>query len=184
MKPTPALGLALVLVVGLGACSRRPPPVTVAPSSAPPAAAAPARPADDSAARRAAEEARVRAEAARAQAALASLIYFDYDSFDIRSDSRAALDGKVPVLRANPGIRMRIAGHTDERGSTEYNIALGMRRAQAAKDYLAGFGLDGTRFETFSLGEDQPVMAGSMESAWSRNRRAEFQVTAGSVGGR
>jgi peptidoglycan-associated lipoprotein len=74
---------------------------------------------------------------------------------------------------------MRIAGHADERGSVEYNLALGMRRAEAVRDYLAGFGLEAGRFEVTSMGEDMPLDRGSNEAAWARNRRAEFTITAG-----
>jgi peptidoglycan-associated lipoprotein len=83
------------------------------------------------------------------------------------------------VLRANPDVTLRITGHADERGSIEYNLALGLRRANAVKDYLTGFGLSGARFTTETMGEDRPLDPGSGESAWARNRRAEFTVTAG-----
>jgi peptidoglycan-associated lipoprotein len=88
----------------------------------------------------------------------------------------------VPHLRSSPSIRVRIDGHADERGSVEYNLALGMRRAQAVRQYLMDFGLDATRFETNSFGEDRPLVPGGSESAWSQNRRAEFRVTTGTVG--
>jgi peptidoglycan-associated lipoprotein len=86
---------------------------------------------------------------------------------------------KVPILRANPGARIRVSGHADERGSVEYNLALGMRRAAAAREWLTGFGIPADRFEVVSFGEDRPADAGSNEDAWARNRRAEFVVTAG-----
>jgi peptidoglycan-associated lipoprotein len=76
-------------------------------------------------------------------------------------------------------VRLRIIGHTDERGSLEYNLALGMRRANAVRQYLGDFGIDPARFETTSMGEDSPVSGGSNESAWAQNRRAEFVITAG-----
>jgi peptidoglycan-associated lipoprotein len=85
----------------------------------------------------------------------------------------------VPILRANPGVQIRIAGHADERGSVEYNLALGMRRANAVREYLAGFGIDVSRFDTVSMGEDMPLDPASTEAAWARNRRAEFTVTGG-----
>lgn len=182
MKTAPTL-LAVTLLLGLGACSKKPQP---APAPAP---SLPTTTADDGAtrreaeerARREAEEARLRAETARAQETLARLIYFDFDSFEIRADSRQQLDGKIPLLRTSPDVRLRIAGHTDERGSVEYNLALGMRRAQSAKDYLVGFGLSPDRFETISFGEERPQETGQDEEAFARNRRAEFQVNAGTV---
>ena len=75
---------------------------------------------------------------------------------------------------------MRITGHTDERGSVEYNQALGMRRAQVTKDFITGFGIDASRLEIVSMGEDQPQDPGHDEAAWARNRRAAFTITSGS----
>jgi peptidoglycan-associated lipoprotein len=175
----------LVVLLGLvtltAACGKK--PVDPVPAPVPDRTAT-----DDAAAREAAEraareaeEARRRAEAeARAmRATLEEMVYFDYDRSEIRSDGRGVLDGKLPILRATPAIRLRIAGHADERGSTEYNLALGMRRAMTVKDYFVGFGIDAGRLETISFGEERPQAAGHDESAWSRNRRAEFVVTAG-----
>ena len=115
----------------------------------------------------------------RLTAILEQVVYFDYDESTIRTDAQELLAAKVPVLRANPSVRIRIEGHADERGSVEYNLALGMRRANAVRDYLADFGIDASRFDVLSFGEDRPASNGSSESAWSQNRRAEFRVTAG-----
>jgi peptidoglycan-associated lipoprotein len=128
----------------------------------------------DAEARRRAEEA-----TARARAILEEIVHFDYDESTIRADAQEALARKVPILRANPDVRIRIAGHADERGSVEYNLALGMRRANAVRDYLTGFGVDAGRFETVSMGEDMPLDPRSNEQAWARNRRAEFTVASG-----
>lgn len=131
--------------------------------------------------RRREEEARRRAaeEAARAREIIAQMVHFDYDKYDIRPEDQTILRSKVGVLRANPAVQVRIEGHADERGSDEYNIALGMRRANAVKDFLVGFGLDPNRFSTVSLGEERPIDRASNESAWAQNRRAEFHITAG-----
>lgn len=175
----------LTLVAGLviGACGRRPEPETPAPQPEP---TPPAQPSDDAErARREAEE-RARREAeerARARAALEAMIHFDFDRADLRPDARQVLDAKIPILRNDPSIRLRIEGHADERGSVEYNLALGMRRANAAKQYLASFGLDESRFETVSFGEERPLDPGHNEEAWAKNRRAEFRITAGSLAG-
>ena len=83
------------------------------------------------------------------------------------------------MLNANPGLRLRIAGHTDERGSDEYNLALGQRRAAAAKRYLTQHGIAENRIEIISFGEERPAQQGSDESAWSQNRRDEFEIAAG-----
>ncbi len=110
---------------------------------------------------------------------LREVIHFDFDEADLRDDARTRLDAKLPILLANPGVTLRISGHADERGSDEYNLALGQRRAAAAKRYLTERGVAESRIETVSFGEEQPVAAGSDESAYAQNRRAEFEVTGG-----
>jgi len=110
---------------------------------------------------------------------LASMIHFDLDRSNIRSDDMGALDQKVAILQANPDLRIRVGGHCDERGSDEYNLALGNRRAQSTKQYLVSHGIDASRIETQSWGEERPLVDGHDESAWSQNRRAEFEVTGG-----
>jgi len=110
---------------------------------------------------------------------LASMIHFDLDRSNIRSDDMGALDQKVAILQANPDLRIRVGGHCDERGSDEYNLALGNRRAQSTKQYLVSHGIDASRIETQSWGEERPLVDGHDESAWSQNRRAEFEVMGG-----
>jgi peptidoglycan-associated lipoprotein len=181
------LGLILI-TVALSACSRRQ-PEAVTPMPADTAGEGARRAAElermrqDSIARaRADAEAleRQRAEeVARIRAILEERVHFDYDESSLRADAQEALGRKVPILRANPGVRLRIEGHADERGSVEYNLALGMRRANAVRDYLTGFGMEAARFEVTSMGEDMPLDRASNEAAWARNRRAEFTVTAG-----
>lgn len=127
--------------------------------------------------RRARESAVRETEAARS--ILEEMIHFEYDRSAIRPDAEQRLMRKVAVLRANPTARIRIAGHADERGSVEYNLALGQRRAEASKDFLVGFGIDASRIETVSFGEDRPLVRASNEQAWAQNRRAEFTVIAG-----
>jgi len=110
---------------------------------------------------------------------LAAMIHFDLDKSSLRSDDAGVLDQKVAILQANPDLKIRIGGHCDERGSDEYNLALGNRRAQAAKQYLVSHGIDASRIETQSWGEEKPLVDGHDESAWSQNRRDEFEVTSG-----
>ena len=110
---------------------------------------------------------------------LAAMIHFDLDKSNIRADDMGALDQKVAILQANPELKIRIGGHCDERGSDEYNLALGNRRAQSAKQYLVSHGIDAGRIETQSWGEEKPLVDGHDESAWSQNRRDEFEVTSG-----
>jgi peptidoglycan-associated lipoprotein len=107
------------------------------------------------------------------------MVNFDYDESVLRADAQQVLQRKIPILRANAGVALRIVGHADERGSVEYNLALGLRRANSVREYLAGFGIDASRIETDTMGEDRPLDAGANESAWARNRRAEFAITRG-----
>ena len=119
----------------------------------------------------AAEEARKKAEYERAiaatKAALAAPVYFEYDSDELSGDARATLDAKLPIFRANPNLRIRVAGHTDERGSDEYNLALGQRRAAAVKRYLSDQGIDGGRMEIVSFGEERPAVTESNDEVVS-----------------
>lgn len=181
--------MTVLLALPLTACSRRQPPESPQPMAQDTAGEGARRAAErermrqDSIARANASpdaDARRREEAtARARAILEERVHFDYDEADLRPDAAETLGRKVPILRANPNVRLRIVGHTDERGSLEYNLALGMRRANAVRQYLGDFGIDPARFETTSMGEDSPRSAGSNESAWAQNRRAEFDITAG-----
>jgi peptidoglycan-associated lipoprotein len=128
---------------------------------------------------RAEAEARARAALDAARAAFATAIYFDLDKSDLKNEARMLLDAKLPLLRANPNVRIRISGHADERGSDEYNVALGQRRAAAAKRYLVDQGIPADRIDVVSFGEERPAMMGSTEDAWSRNRRDEFEIIVG-----
>ena len=107
---------------------------------------------------------------------LTQRVYFDYDRDQLRDDGVATLDAKAAILLANPSIMLVVTGHTDERGTAEYNLALGQRRAASVKRYLAGRGISEGRMTTQSLGDSQPAAAGGDESAYQQNRRAEFQV--------
>jgi peptidoglycan-associated lipoprotein len=133
----------------------------------------------DDSVRRANAAASAAAEQTELRNTITTVIHFDFDKSDLRDDARAALDAKIPVLVANPDVNIRIAGHTDERGSVEYNIALGQRRAASAKRYLTERGIAANRIETVSFGEGRPVAEGHDESAWAQNRRDEFEITAG-----
>lgn len=170
----------LVGVTLLAGCGKKPepeppapPPVSEQRPSTPPAT-------DDAEARARAEaEARAREARMRSRAILEERVFFDYDRSDLDAAQQETLRRKVEVLRSDAVVRLRVEGHADERGSLEYNLALGMRRAQSVKDYLVGFGLDAGRFTVESLGEDRPADSGRTEAAWARNRRAEFVITAG-----
>jgi peptidoglycan-associated lipoprotein len=164
-------------VLAIGACHKKvapapaPEPAAAAPAPAPPPPPPPPAPAptnDDAARAR---------DAARAS--LTAPIYFDLDSDALTDADRAALDAKVGILNASSGVKIRVAGHTDERGSDEYNLALGQRRAAAAKRYLTQHGVADAVIEVISYGEEHPAMDGHDEAAWSKNRRDEFEITAG-----
>lgn len=99
-------------------------------------------------------------------------IYFDLDQYDVDSQDRVILDSQAGWLRQHANVRITIEGHADERGTREYNLALGGRRANAAKDYLVSLGIPVSRISTISYGKERPKALGSDESAWAQNRRA------------
>lgn len=186
-----ALSVVVLSAVTLTACGKKAPP-------APPPAPAPVNQdsidaakarADsiaraeqarrDSIARAQAEAERMRAAREAAITTLQQKVYFAFDSDVLSDTAKAALDAKIPVLNANPGVTIRIAGNTDERGSDEYNLALGQRRAASAKRYLTEHGISADRITIISYGEERPVATGNDEAAWSQNRRDEFEITAG-----
>lgn len=105
-----------------------------------------------------------------------STVYFDFDKYNIRTDARTALEYNAEVLKQYPDTRITIEGHCDERGTVEYNLALGEKRADAVRDYLAQLGINKTRMETISYGKERPVDLGHNEIAWQKNRRAAFKV--------
>jgi peptidoglycan-associated lipoprotein len=178
-RSIPKVLLAVTPLLLVAGCRKKPEPAPVAAATPPAAPAASARPAPavPVAPRDTMEE--YRAKVATARASLLETIYFEYDMDELRDDARAALDAKLAVLNANPQVRVRIAGHCDERGSDEYNIALGRRRAEAAKRYLVDRGIDEGRIATASFGRERPAMTGATEEAYSRNRRDEFEILAG-----
>jgi len=113
------------------------------------------------------------------RAIIANVIYFDLDESALADESRSAVEAKAPVLLRHPNMRVRITGHADERGSDEYNLALGLRRAAEAKRYLAALGIAEDRIEIVTMGEERPAVQGHTEEAWALNRRAEFEVISG-----
>ncbi len=104
--------------------------------------------------------------------------YFDYDQADLREDARSALAADAEWLKKYPSVQVLIEGHCDERGTGAYNLALGDRRANAAKEYLVSLSIDGSRMRTVSYGEERPFCSDSNESCWQQNRRAHFVITA------
>ena len=108
----------------------------------------------------------------------ADRIYFAFDSNELSQESRQVLTDKAELLKANPGLNLLIEGHCDERGTNEYNLALGERRARAAYEFLVLMGVDSSKMSIISYGEEYPAMQGANEAAWAKNRRAEFKASA------
>lgn len=106
-------------------------------------------------------------------------VYFNYDSYDLGSSARETLKANAEWLRAHPSAIVQIEGHCDERGTNEYNLALGTRRAASAKDYVVQLGISAARVSTISYGEEIPVCRESNEECWAQNRRARFVVVRG-----
>jgi peptidoglycan-associated lipoprotein len=104
------------------------------------------------------------------------VVYFDFDSAQINPGERGKIEAVADYLRRNSGVGVIVEGHCDERGSNEYNLALGERRAMAVRAYLVSLGIDASRIQTKSYGEERPVALGHDEASWSQNRRAEFQL--------
>ncbi|MBE9537382.1 MAG: OmpA family protein [Proteobacteria bacterium] len=125
-----------------------------------------------------AERQRLSEDQARADLAGFKLedIFFAYDRADLTSEARETLDGLARWLEINSDINIRIEGHADERGSSEYNLALGARRAETAKRYLGGLDVGETRLSTISFGEEMPIKNGQGEAVWAENRRVHFEA--------
>ncbi len=104
-------------------------------------------------------------------------VRFDFDRSDLRSDARDILNRNAEWIMANPNVKVQIEGHCDERGTEEYNLALGERRANSVKNFFISLGIDGERLYTISYGEELPIDPQHSESAWAKNRRAHFLVT-------
>lgn len=100
--------------------------------------------------------------------------YFDYDDASLRSDAKSSLENNARYLERNSGSKAIVEGHCDERGSVEYNLALGERRAKAAKEFLVSYGIASSRLTTISYGKERPFASGHDEASWARNRRAHF----------
>lgn len=189
MKFSSTAVLALVSCVTLSACVTRGGQAPLRPASA----------VEDSIARvnqetyerlqRIAEE-EARLEALRAQREaeigqatedLTAMVFFAYDSHEIDDATAQILRRKAAILRASPSVTIRIEGHTDERGSAEYNLALGQHRANAVREFLEAHGVQRSRISTLSYGRERLLVEGSTEESHAKNRRAEFVITAGEV---
>ena len=104
------------------------------------------------------------------------IAYFDFDKYNLRPDARGALEANAKIMRENPTVRVLIEGHCDERGTVEYNLALGEKRARSAMEYCESLGVAGNRMEIISYGKERPVALGHNEEAWQKNRRVKFTI--------
>jgi peptidoglycan-associated lipoprotein len=189
--PMPKLTTAIavmVLVAALGACAKKtppvarpvpPPPTTTDPSARPPTPPTPVP-----------EPQAIPPEPTLSSDDIGSKdiddinrnspfqpVFFRYDQFEMDSPAQQALNGNADILRKYPSWVITIEGHADERGTAEYNLALGERRALAARNYLVSLGIPADRLRTVSYGKEFPFDPGHTEAAWSKNRRAHFVVT-------
>ena len=180
MKKPVLVLMALALVSTLPACGKKkvpppPPPAPVAPEAPPPAPPPPTQPE----APQVDEYARLKAMTAEQidKLGLLGAVYFDYDRADIRESERGTLAKNAEVLKKYDFLRVTIEGHADERGTIEYNLALGQRRAQSVIDYLVSLGVPADRLKNVSYGKEVPVCMDSTEACWQQNRRAKPTVT-------
>jgi len=158
--------IALAAVAAIAGCASRPEPtptpVTAAPPSEQPRGVVPGS----------LEDFRV---------SVGDRVFFGYDRFDLTPEARSVLERQAAWLRQYPNVRVMVAGNCDERGTREYNLALGARRAAATRDYLASLGVTQNRMQTVSYGKERPLDPRANEEAWSVNRNAHTQIVAGAV---
>jgi peptidoglycan-associated lipoprotein len=159
--------IAMAAVAALGACASRPEPATTPDTPGPATSNAPQGPVAGSI-----EDFRV---------SVGDRVFFGYDRFDLTPEARSVLERQAAWLRQYPNVRVLVAGNCDERGTREYNLALGARRAAAARDYLVSLGVAQSRTETASYGKERPLDPRSNEEAWSVNRNANTQIVSGAV---
>jgi peptidoglycan-associated lipoprotein len=171
-----ALALGLAMLLGASSCSKKsqktaptppPTPPVEKPAPTPPPPTPPPTPPTPPPAPQPPPPPKVTAEDFKPA-------FFDFDSYKLRDDARQALDQDAKLMRDNSSVQVTIEGHCDERGTVEYNQALGEKRAQAARDYLTGAGIDASRIQMVSYGKERPFDPGHDESAWAKNRRAHF----------
>jgi len=178
-----ALVVALVAVVGFWSCGKKPPPQPPRPVApeAPPPAPPPAAPSEVPQVNEYDKLKQTPADEIDRMGLLAE-IHFDYDKADIREGDRAILAKNADVLKRFDFLKVTVEGHCDERGSVEYNLALGERRAKVAYDYLVSLGVPADRLKTVSYGKEVPLCQQHSEDCWSRNRRDRFTVTGKTTG--
>ena len=179
----PVLVLTLALAATASACKKQkpvtvPPPAEPAPTTAP-AESVPTTPketvSDFPAEKPTTRDVDPSVDELNRQGVLKT-VYFDYDQEQLRDDARATLQANAQWLRAHPGYKVRIEGNADDRGTIEYNLALGQRRADSVREYLGSLGASATDLEVISYGEEKPAMEGGDEGSLAKNRRADFVI--------
>jgi peptidoglycan-associated lipoprotein len=172
--PRGAARLALVVAVGLSmaACSKKAPTPTTTPTTPPPRETTPppTGPVSTGVVPGSVQDFVINA---------GDRVYFDFDSYSVRADAGPVLDAQAAWLGRYPAVQIRIEGNADERGTREYNLALGARRANAVRDYLVSHGVSASRISTVSYGKEQPIDGGTSEESYQRNRNAHTALTAG-----
>lgn len=155
------MALLCLSLVGFGCASKK--------------AASPDTSWEDQERERLAKERELREKLARVAGELGTMIYFDFDRYDLKPEARQILTRKAEILKQYSEIKLVVEGHCDQRGTAEYNLALGERRARAAADYLVNLGVPAGKLSVVSYGKERPLDPGSNEAAWSKNRRDEFK---------
>lgn len=169
----PAIAAGLV-VLTVGCAHHRP-----TPAGAPTPVAAAPTPQSPAAVTAVSDNPAARVNGEQMRQTLAQMTFFDFARALLTDQDRATLDAKIPILLDNPGLHIRVDGSCDDRGSDEYNMALGQRRAAAAKRYLTDHGVDPSRIDIISYGKERPIAQGNDEAAWARNRNDQFEIVAG-----
>ncbi|HEY1962682.1 MAG TPA: peptidoglycan-associated lipoprotein Pal [Rhizomicrobium sp.] len=167
--------LKLIAVAGaivLAGCTTKPPPATQGPPEAPPASSEYAPVSQSNIIPGSAEDLRVN---------VGDTVHFDYDRYQLREEDRSILQRQASWLQKYPQVRVGIEGHCDERGTREYNLALGARRANAVKEYLVSLGVSSGRVETISYGKERPACTESSDACYAQNRRGVTTVTGGAA---
>lgn len=157
--------IATAAIASLAACASRPEPIPTPTPTPTPQVETPQGPVPGSV-----EDFRV---------SVGDRVFFGYDRFDLSSEARSVLERQAAWLRQYPNVRILVAGNADERGTREYNLALGDRRAYAVKEYLVSLGIDAARLQTKSYGKERPVCAESDENCWQQNRRGYSVILSG-----
>jgi peptidoglycan-associated lipoprotein len=178
----PAVTLAAIALAGaLSACASKPKPLPdTGPAPQPPAAAEPSYPQPPQPPMNGGRP--VPGSVQDFVINVGDRVYFDFDSYQVRSDAQPILDQQSAWLSRYPAVKVRIEGNCDERGTREYNLALGARRANSVREYLTAHGVSAARIETMSYGKERPIDGGSGEDAYAKNRNAHTAITEGAKG--